>query len=397
MFRHMLKLAWKRKSRNIMLTLEILLAFVIVFAIAAFATRSLQLYRLPIGFQYQDVWTGQLRMPDDTRIEAAVYDSFKRSLEAMPEVEAVAFSNAAPFTNATWGSGMSADNNKLIMTDLFGVSDGFFAVTGMKVEQGRVFSAEDDGSGTTPVLLNRRLAGELFPGANPIGKTFKNGIGDNPDMRTMKVVGLVEEFRNKGEFMVPVNMMIERFVPDPKLHGARAILLRLKAGTPRSFEQALTRQLKLVRNDWSYEIAPLSELRHAQLRGQLVPLVLMSVVACFLLVMVAFGLFGVLWQNTTRRIPEIGLRRALGASAVQIYGQIIAEQMLLSTAAMLLALVLLVQLPITGALGDNMNWPVFFGAAALSMGVIYLISLLCSLYPGWRASRLNPAEALHYE
>jgi putative ABC transport system permease protein len=37
------------------------------------------------------------------------------------------------------------------------------------------------------------------------------------------------------------------------------------------------------------------------------------------------------------------------------------------------------------------------GAAALSMTVIYLISLLCSLYPGWRASRLNPAEALHYE
>src|SRR4051812_2834088 len=102
MFRHMLKLAWKRKSRNIMLTLEILLAFVIVFAIAAFATRSLQLYRLPIGFQYQNVWSVQLRMPNDTRIEAAVYDSFKRSLEALPEVEAVAFSTASPFTNATW-------------------------------------------------------------------------------------------------------------------------------------------------------------------------------------------------------------------------------------------------------------------------------------------------------
>ena len=397
MFRHMLKLAWKRKSRNIMLTLEILLAFVIVFAIAAFATRSLQLYRLPIGFQFQDVWSVQLRMPDDTKIDAAVYDSFKRSLEAMPEVEAVAFANASPFTNATWGSGMSPDDRRMVMTDMFGVSDAFFAVMGMTVEQGRFFSADDDGSATTPVLLNRRMAGEMFPGVNPVGKTFKNGIGDSPDLRTMKVVGIVEEFRNKGEFMAPVNMMIERFVPDPMHQGGRAMMLRLAPGTPRSFEQALTRQLKLVRNDWSYEIAPLAELRKVQMRGQLVPLVLMSVVACFLLVMVAFGLFGVLWQNTTRRIPEIGLRRALGASAIQIYGQIIAEQMLLSTAAMLLALVLLVQLPITGALGESMNWPVFLGAAALSMGVIYLISLLCSLYPGWRASRLNPAEALHYE
>jgi len=40
---------------------------------------------------------------------------------------------------------------------------------------------------------------------------------------------------------------------------------------------------------------------------------------------------------------------------------------------------------------------VFAGATALSMGVIYLLSLLCSLYPGWRASRLQPAAALHYE
>jgi putative ABC transport system permease protein len=192
-------------------------------------------------------------------------------------------------------------------------------------------------------------------------------------------------------------MMIQRFQPDPKHPNGRTLVLRVTPGTPRSFEMALSRQLKLVRNDWSYEITPLTEMRHVQMRSQLVPMVIMAVVASFLLVMVAFGLFGVLWQNTTRRIPEIGLRRALGAKATQIYGQIIGEQLLLSSAAMLLALGLLVQLPITGALGESMNWPVFFGAAALSMGVIYLISLLCSLYPGWRASRLNPAEALHYE
>ncbi|MDB5952392.1 MAG: transporter permease, partial [Massilia sp.] len=124
---------------------------------------------------------------------------------------------------------------------------------------------------------------------------------------------------------------------------------------------------------------------------------ILSIIAGFMLVMVAFGLFGVLWQNTTRRIPEIGLRRAVGASSAQIYGQIIGEQLLLSSVAMAVALALLVQLPVTGALGERLNWTVFGAAAALSMGVIYLTSLLCSLYPGWRASRLSPTEALHYE
>ena len=116
-----------------------------------------------------------------------------------------------------------------------------------------------------------------------------------------------------------------------------------------------------------------------------------------MLTMVAFGLFGVLWQNTTRRIPEIGLRRAIGARAGDIYRQIIAEQLLLSSAAIALALVLLVQLPLTGALGSFLGWRLFIAAAGVSTAVIYLISLLCSLYPGWRASRLTPAQALHHE
>jgi putative ABC transport system permease protein len=130
---------------------------------------------------------------------------------------------------------------------------------------------------------------------------------------------------------------------------------------------------------------------------QLVPLKVLAVIAAFLLVMVAFGLFGVLWQNTTQRIPEIGLRRALGAASGSIYRQIIAEQLILSSGAIMVGVLLLIQLPLTGALGAALNWTVFWGALALSAGVIYLLSLLCSLYPGWRAAQLSPTQALHYE
>ncbi len=133
------------------------------------------------------------------------------------------------------------------------------------------------------------------------------------------------------------------------------------------------------------------------LKSQTIPLIVVGVIAGFMLLMVAFGLFGALWQNTTQRIPEIGLRRALGASAAEIYRQIVAEQFMLSSIAIALGLVLLVQLPLTGVLGEHLNWTVFLAAAALSMAVIYLLSLLCALYPGWRASRLSPTEALHYE
>lgn len=192
-------------------------------------------------------------------------------------------------------------------------------------------------------------------------------------------------------------MMLPRWIPGVGKETANNIMLKLRPGTPRTFETRLNARLKQVRADWNYIVTPLPDGRKSMLGTQMIPLTILSVIAAFLLVMVAFGLFGVLWQNTTQRIPEIGLRRALGASAGDIYRQIVAEQMLLSSGAMAVALVLLVQLPLTGVFGENLDWTVFFMASVLSAGVICLLSLLCSLYPGWRAARLSPTQALHYE
>jgi putative ABC transport system permease protein len=213
----------------------------------------------------------------------------------------------------------------------------------------------------------------------------------------LKVVGIVNDYRGKGDLMTPTSFMFRRFIAQDSEVGVRAILLKVKPGTGRSLEARLNRQLKLVRNDWSYEISPLKLMRKSVLKEDTIPLLVLSVIAAFMLTMVTFGLFGALWQNTTQRIPEIGLRRALGATSTSIYRQIVTEQLLLSSGAMLVGLVLLVQLPLTGAFGVNLNWKVFISATALSAFVIYLISLVCSLYPGWRASRLAPTEALHYE
>jgi len=283
-----------------------------------------------------------------------------------------------------------------VSTRLFESSDDTAAALGIRPIAGRWFNAGDDGQAVRPVVLNRRMAAAMFPGRQALGQQFTEK-GDGGAVRTFRVVGLIEDFRNQGPLMAPTNFVMTRFDPHAGKSRVRAILIRVAPGTPRGFEAALNRRLKLVRNDWAYEIAPLPAMRASLMKEQLVPFIVLSVIAAFMVAMVAFGLFGVLWQNTTRRIPEIGLRRAVGASAGSIYRQIVTEQLLLSSTAIAVALVLLVQLPLTGALGEALNWPVFLGAMTLSMAVIYLLSLLCSLYPGWRASRLSPTEALHYE
>jgi putative ABC transport system permease protein len=398
MLRHLLRLTWKRKSRNLMLSLEILLAFAIVFGIAAFGLRFWQLYREPIGFDGIDTWSVSMHFSDvpADAISPDTYDVLRRSLLELPEVRAVGFASFAPYTLSTLRYNFkSPQTGVTILTDTFELSDDAAAALGVHLEAGRWFDATDEGQPELPAVLNRSMATALFPGRPALGQRFVSAEAGPPS--TYRVVGIVDAFRNKGPFMTPTDFVITRFAPHTSQSRLRTILLKVAPGTPRAFEAKLNQRLKAVRNDWSYEIAPLASMRATLLKEQLVPLVVVAVIAAFMLLMVAFGLFGVLWQNTTRRIPEIGLRRALGASAGSIYRQIVFEQLLLCSLAIAAALLLLVQLPLTGALGDTLNWPVFAGAALLSMAVIYLLSLACSLYPGWRASRLDPAAALHYE
>jgi putative ABC transport system permease protein len=396
MFRHLLKLTWKRKTRNLMLSLEILLAFAIVFAIAAYGIRNYQLYRMPLGFEATDVWSVSLQTGDDgkARIDAATYDALSRGVRELPEVVQVSFASHPPFTMSTHTTSMHGAAGQL-ETHVFEGDDNLAQVLGLDLVEGRWFSPLDDGSAARPVVVNRAMAQALFTGQPALGRQFTDSERDQK--WTYKVVGVLSEFRDKGELMEPVKFTLQRFIPGSGSRDARTMILKVKPGTDRGFETRLNRRLKLIRNDWTFQISTLPTLRKSMLNTRSMPLIVLGVIAAFMLLMVAFGLFGALWQNTTQRIPEIGLRRALGARAGDIYRQIMAEQLLLSSSAIVVALLLLAQLPLTGALGESLNWTVFLSAAGLSMFVIYLISLLCSLYPGWRASRLSPTEALHYE
>lgn len=406
MIRHLMKPLWKRKGRNLLLSLEIALTFAVVFAIAAAGLRYWQLYQQPVGFEWRNVWAVQLLLPDANRdglgFDPALYGNFERALEALPEVEQVAFAAYTPYENSEWNTSYYlAGSKRQIDSNVMQVSDNFFATMGMKIVEGRAFSAVDEGAGASAVLVNRRFAEEAFPGRSAVGQllagdkdSFRPGAAANKQMR---VVGVFEAFRNQGEYMAPKNFLLTRFSPLSDRAQMRTLLLKVKPGTPRMFEAELSRRLKLVRNDWSYQIAPMADMRSSHLRGEAVPLVLLAVMAAFLLFMVAFGLFGVLWQNTTRRVPEMGLRRATGATGGDIYRQIVLEQVLLCLLPIAAALLLLVQLPITGALGESLSWPLFGAASVVATAVMVLVSVGCALYPAWRASRLSPTEALHYE
>ena len=109
---------------------------------------------------------------------------------------------------------------------------------------------------------------------------------------------------------------------------------------------------------------------------------------------VALGLFGVIWYNINRRKPEIGLRRALGAPSTTIYKQIIGEALALTTFGITIGSFFALQFPLLKIFGFIDN-EVYFFAFVLSLLFIYIIVVVCALYPSHLAAKIHPAAALH--
>jgi putative ABC transport system permease protein len=127
----------------------------------------------------------------------------------------------------------------------------------------------------------------------------------------------------------------------------------------------------------------------------LVPMIIASIVAGFLIINVALGLFGVLWYNINKRKGEIGLRRAVGASGRSISRQLVAEALVLSTLSLIIGCFFAFQFPLLNVF--DLEAGTYMIAILLSAIFIYLLVLACSLYPGRQAAAIYPAIALHEE
>ncbi|MBY0574897.1 MAG: ABC transporter permease [Undibacterium sp.] len=404
MLSHLLKSLWRKKFKNLMITIEICLIFIVVFAIVVGVFYNVSLYRKPLGFEYADRWSIRLQSTDQQKIDKDTIDyaSFKRNLLALPEVESVSFTQCTPYHNRnTYSVVKSIENEKGVGSQFCVSDDQALQTLGISVSEGRWLSAQDEGAAEQAVVISRDIANQLFFKQSALGKILRTSDKRGEPLPPMKVVGILDAYRWYGEYYSSDKLVITRFSPLSMASNAtkplHQIALKLKPGIAKHVEAQLYQRLKETNPRLEYEIRSLVDLREDLLSQKIAVFATPVVIAAFLLLMVAFGLFGVLWQNTTKRIPELGLRRAIGASSVNIYFQIISEQLLLSSLALLVGLIILVQIPLTGAMAKFIQWDTFAYAIAISSLIIYLLSVLCALYPAWAASRLSPTEALHYE
>ena len=402
MTRHLLKLVWNRKRTNALIILEIFFSFLVVFVVATLGLYFWDNYRQPLGYSWQNVWkiSVDTKAPggrqDEDAAKAARLKVLERMLgeiEALEPIESAAVAMISPYDQGGWTSGETI-NGKEVGMEANAVTDRFADVMGMEVVSGRWFQETDSQLAYAPIVIDQDLARELYGDEDPVGRQFgEPAPGDKP----RRIIGVVREFRKSGELSARTNFLFERLRLDvPFWFEPRAILVKVRPGTPAAFEEELAKLLQGVAPDWSFRIGPLAQERTAVFREMLAPLVAGGIIAFFLLLMVALGLFGVLWQNLLQRTRELGLRRAAGASRSAVHRQVLSEQAILTSFGVLLGVILVIQIPVLDLVGF-IRPEVFAGGLLFAMAAIYLLSTLCAFYPSSMASRVQPAEALRYE
>jgi putative ABC transport system permease protein len=418
MTRHLIRLVWNRKRQNLLLAFEIFLSYLVLFAVVFFAVMGLANWQYPLGFSIERLWGVDLEYPERGRpqqllgvdepgklaeVQAARTRAADRlqqmfaALRALPNVEAVSASFATAYEGSEWGGGIGEPTRAYAMFNF--VDDEFANILGLNVIAGRWFSKTDDTAAYLPVVINRRLARELYGDEDPLNRVLATANSRQPEARV--VVGVIDEFRQQGELRAPGNYAFYRLPPG---HRASAPLptvltIRVKPGTTAEFEETVVRTLQNLAPDWRFTPYDLQAKRQDALMRVLIPIGGLTIVSVFLLLMVALGLMGVVWQNVTRRFQEFGLRRANGATASDVRRQVLAELTILTSLAVLVGVALVVQLPVLSLLDPDINPPatVLVTSIVTSVAVIYLLTLLCGWYPSRLATQIHPAEALHYE
>jgi len=409
MIGQLVKLCWNRKGSQALVVVEVFISFLVLFAVLTVAVYNLDNYRRPLGFDYHDVLNVSVGSLSDAaeigagRTRAAAVTDSRRLLGEVRGLDAVESAAAmeVPAFDLTGRTDIVEYEGRRLESYNNGVSDDFAKVMRIQVTRGRFFEPADDGLPYDPVLINERLAGDLFGASDPLGRNVAPrpdpGRGGGEATREIRVVGVFTDFREDGELSGPEPYFLRR---NP-VAGASAepyynLVLRVRPGTPPSFEEALMERMRATVPGRTFQVDPLAKTRRSMMKTKLLPMAAAATIAGFMLIMVALGMVGVLWQSVARRRREIGLRRALGATGRGVSLQVLGELLAVATAGLLLGAAVAVQLPLLGVVGWIGNG-VYATAIALSALAIYGLTVLSALYPSWLATQVQPAEALHYE
>jgi putative ABC transport system permease protein len=289
-------------------------------------------------------------------------------------------------------------------TGVVGTTPGVIAVRDWELASGRAFTAQDVKSATKVALLGQTVVDNLFGDQNPVGQTIR--IKNVP----FTVIGVLAPKGQSAQgqdqddtILIPVTTAQKKLFGTQFPGMVRIIMVKAKSAEDLSAAEKQINELLRQRHhlgqkqDNDFTVRNLTQIMQAAEQSTKVMTLLLGAIASVSLLVGGIGIMNIMLVSVTERTREIGIRMAIGAKTWDIRLQFIIEALTLSLIGGIIGIIIGVSTAMI--LSSVSGWPtvVSFLSVMLAFSFSGFIGIFFGFYPAYKASLLNPIDALRYE
>ena len=388
------------KLRGLLLIGQVTVSTVLLVTAFLFVRNLARSQSTNPGFEVQNALVAQLGLdeakPMDEHI--AFLERAVERVRGLPGVESVGYSRVLPLTTQSGSS-----NGRSVRIDggspehmeyaLGQVGPGYFSTMGIRLLQGREFSSSDVAGGPRVGIVNEEFARRYLRGGNPVGRSVRF----TDDTVDIAIVGMVANSKHNSlgeEQRAALYHPVRQYTSGL---GVAFVVARVRTN-PSTLVTSTRRAVGELDRSVAVEVRPMRSALAIALLPSQVGAVVLGTLGALGLVLAMFGLYAIVAYTVSRRVGEIAIRTALGATHRQVVALVIRDSSVLVGIGLILGLAIaaFVTRPLATFLvtGLSATDPLSFAATAGAFG---LVSAIASWVPALRAARVSPSLAMRLE
>jgi predicted permease len=400
-----------RMVRRVLVIAEVALTVVLLIAAGLLLRSYAGVLAVDPGFDAGHVLIAETVLPPSTYAaldrRSAFYDAVIERVAALPGVIAAGYVNYPPLVFKGGRVFVSIEGraappptefSRFIISDRV-ASAGYFTALAVPVIRGRVFDRRDGPAAPLALVINDAMARRHWPGEDPLGRRIKIGRLDGPNP-WLTIVGVVGNVRQMGLDAAPepeIYFAASQTAAAMAFFWPRHLVVRA-AGEPVALATGVRKAVAAVDPDQPVSsIRSMSQVVDAELRSRNTQLTLVAGFAVLALVMATVGVYGVLSFSVTQRLPEIGVRMALGAQPFTVVSDIVRDALTMTGVGVAIGLgaaVAVTRILRTWLFEISPVDPATYVATAL---LLALTTLVASWLPAARGAGVDPSAVLRSE